>query len=99
MTAWSLLARQCKAPDRGGCEASVSLLAPQLGAAATSSKWFRLPVLFQPFVGIGPRRYFDLFSMNLGSSYDLVRKDSETGEASDYFKTVLKSKEANDESR
>lgn len=82
-------------------------------------------VLFQPFVGIGPRRYFDLFSMNLGSSYDLVRKDSETGErrewsfadtrlrvqmkpssyleleaeASDYFKTVLKSKEANDESR
>jgi len=37
-------------------------------------------VLFQPFVGIGPRRYFDLFSMNLGSSYDLVRKDSKSGE-------------------
>ena len=36
-------------------------------------------VLFQPFVGIGPRRYFDLFSMNLGSSYDLQRKDDDTG--------------------
>jgi deoxycytidylate deaminase len=37
-------------------------------------------VLFQPFVGIGPRRYFDLFSMNLGSSYDLERKNGDTGE-------------------
>jgi len=37
-------------------------------------------VLFQPFVGIGPRRYFDLFSMNLGSSYDLIRKYSKSGE-------------------
>ncbi|MCA9219799.1 MAG: dCMP deaminase family protein, partial [Planctomycetales bacterium] len=41
-------------------------------------------VLFQPFVGIGPRRYFDLFSMNLGSSYDLVRKTDETGERRDW---------------
>lgn len=38
-------------------------------------------VLFQPFVGIGPRRYFDLFSMNLGSSYDLQRKNDDTGES------------------
>ncbi|MFC1757142.1 anti-phage dCTP deaminase [Planctomycetota bacterium] len=36
-------------------------------------------VLFQPFVGIGPRRFFDLFSMNLGSSYDIVRKDRQSG--------------------
>jgi hypothetical protein len=32
-------------------------------------------VVFQPFVGIGPRRYFDLFSMTLGSGYDVIRKD------------------------
>lgn len=36
-------------------------------------------VRFQPFVGIGPRRFFDLFSMQLGSSYNLVRKDKQTG--------------------
>ncbi len=32
-------------------------------------------VRFDAFVGIGPRRFFDLFSMQLGSSYGLVRKD------------------------
>lgn len=37
-------------------------------------------VLFQPFVGIGPHRCFDLFSMNLGSSYDPERKNGDTGE-------------------
>lgn len=29
---------------------------------------------FQPFVGVGPRRFFDLFSMKLGSGYELVRQ-------------------------
>jgi cytidine deaminase len=38
-------------------------------------------VLFDAFVGIGPRRFFDLFSMHLGSSYPLIRKDSSTGKA------------------
>ena len=38
-------------------------------------------VLFDAFVGIGPRRFFDLFSMQLGSSYPLIRKDSSTGKA------------------
>jgi hypothetical protein len=38
-------------------------------------------VLFDAFVGIGPRRFFDLFSMQLGSSYRLIRKDSRTGKA------------------
>jgi len=33
-------------------------------------------VVFQPFVGVGPRRFFDLFSMNLGSSYKTIRKIS-----------------------
>ena len=36
-------------------------------------------VKFQPFVGIGPRRFFDLFSMQLSSGYDLERKDPNTG--------------------
>jgi deoxycytidylate deaminase len=32
-------------------------------------------VKFQPFVGVGPRRFFDLFSMRLGSGYPLKRND------------------------
>jgi cytidine deaminase len=36
-------------------------------------------VRFEPFVGIGPRRFFDLFSMQLGSSYPLIRKEDITG--------------------
>ena len=32
-------------------------------------------VCFEPFVGVGPRRFFDLFSMRLGSGYPLQRKD------------------------
>jgi deoxycytidylate deaminase len=36
-------------------------------------------VEFSPFVGIGPRRFFDLFSMTLGSSYPLIRKERESG--------------------
>ena len=32
-------------------------------------------VVFEPFEGVGPRRYFDLFSMNLGSGSHLTRKD------------------------
>jgi len=31
-------------------------------------------VVFEPFVGIGPRRYFDLFSMKLSDGYPLKRK-------------------------
>lgn len=32
-------------------------------------------VLFEPFVGIGPRCFFNLFSINLGIGYKIVRKD------------------------
>jgi len=32
-------------------------------------------VRFEPFVGVGPRRFFDLFSMSLSSGYPVVRKD------------------------
>lgn len=34
-------------------------------------------VHFEPFVGIGPRRFFDLFSMRLGSGLPLKRKDAD----------------------
>lgn len=34
-------------------------------------------VIFVPFVGVGPRRFFDLFSMRLGSGYPLCRKDKD----------------------
>lgn len=37
-------------------------------------------VRFEPFVGIGPRKYFDLFSLNLSSGYDVIRKNKDTGE-------------------
>lgn len=38
-------------------------------------------VLFEPFFGVGPRRFFDLFSMNLSNGYDVVRKEQDTGRA------------------
>ena len=34
-------------------------------------------VRFEPFVGIGPRRFIDLFSMRLGAGWPVRRKDSE----------------------
>lgn len=36
-------------------------------------------VKFEPFVGVGPRRFLDFFSMQLGAGYSLERKDDETG--------------------
>ncbi len=32
-------------------------------------------VRFEPFVGIGPRKFFDLFSMRLSTGFELVRKN------------------------
>jgi len=34
-------------------------------------------VCFEPFVGVGPRRFFDLFSMRLGSGNRLIRRNSD----------------------
>ena len=31
-------------------------------------------VVFEPFMGVGPRRYFDLFSMRLSNGYRMKRK-------------------------
>lgn len=36
-------------------------------------------VCFEPFVGVGPRKFFDLFSMRHGSSYKMTRKEKKTG--------------------
>jgi len=41
----------------------------EVGLAATGGK-----VNFQPFVGVGPSRFFDLFTMRLGPGGDLVRE-------------------------
>ena len=44
------------------------------------------PILveFEPFVGVGPRRFFDLFSMSLGVGDPMFRKDDETGSAKNW---------------
>ncbi|CAG73049.1 putative deoxycytidylate deaminase [Pectobacterium atrosepticum SCRI1043] len=34
-------------------------------------------VIFEPFVGVGPRCFFNLFSINLGIGYKIKRKDSD----------------------
>ena len=41
-------------------------------------------VPFVPFTGIGPRRYFDLFSMDGGSSYRIRRKNKKSGVAEEW---------------
>jgi len=40
----------------------------------------RTHVSFEPFFGVGPRRFFDLFSMSLGVGKELTRKDRDSGE-------------------
>ncbi len=34
-------------------------------------------VIFEPFIGVGPRRFFDFFSINLGSGRNLKRKGAD----------------------
>jgi deoxycytidylate deaminase len=36
-------------------------------------------VIFEPFMGIGPRRFFDLFSMRLSNGFPMKRKDKPDG--------------------
>jgi tRNA(Arg) A34 adenosine deaminase TadA len=36
-------------------------------------------VVFEPFMGIGPRRFFDLFSMRLSNGFPMKRKDKPDG--------------------
>jgi deoxycytidylate deaminase len=46
-------------------------------------------VVFEPFVGVGPRRYFDLFSMSLGSGYPIQRK-TKNGEKVEWQKKTAR---------
>jgi len=41
-------------------------------------------VRFEPFVGVGPRKFFDLFSMKHGSGYPLERKNRQDGTKRDW---------------
>jgi deoxycytidylate deaminase len=41
-------------------------------------------VRFEPFFGVGPRRFFDLFSMNMGIGSEIKRKDDKTGRATEW---------------
>lgn len=41
-------------------------------------------VVFEPFVGVGPRSFFNLFSMETGSGYRIQRKDKATGKATQW---------------
>lgn len=34
-------------------------------------------VIFEPFVGVGPRCFFNLFSINLGTGYKVIRKEND----------------------
>jgi len=38
---------------------------------------------FLPFIGVGPRKFFDLFSISLGTRYNVIRKDK-TGKKSEW---------------
>ncbi len=38
-------------------------------------------VKFEPFFGVGPRRFFDPFSMDVGLGYEMVRKEKRSGRA------------------
>ena len=47
-------------------------------------------VKFEPFVGVGPRRFFDLFSIRLGSGYSVDRKNRETGKVLDWKSDLIR---------
>ncbi|NHR07577.1 dCMP deaminase family protein [Chromobacterium haemolyticum] len=37
---------------------------------------YKTKVIFEPFVGVGPRRFFDLFSMQMSDGFPIKRKNS-----------------------
>ncbi|MGF7115774.1 deoxycytidylate deaminase [Pseudomonas laurylsulfatiphila] len=46
-------------------------------------------VIFEPFIGVGPRSFFNLFSTNLGSGYPVIRK-TDQGEIIDWKESDAK---------
>lgn len=49
-------------------------LIDEVGLTAPSKEEKTSKVRFEPFVGVGARRFVDLFSMSLGSGYEIKRK-------------------------
>ncbi|MCC7494032.1 MAG: hypothetical protein IT204_16865 [Fimbriimonadaceae bacterium] len=54
---------------------SVELIEAGTPALDTISSGTPRKVVFRPFVGVGPRRFLDLFSLGLGSGYKLKRQE------------------------
>jgi deoxycytidylate deaminase len=54
------------------------------GDACTESKADILRIPFLPFIGIGPRRYLDLFSLTLGTGYPIKRKNDSDGKMTEW---------------
>ena len=48
-------------------------------AKSTNEESFTNKVIFEPFIGVGPRRFLDLFSMTLGAGHKLIRKIRNNG--------------------
>ena len=44
----------------------------------------QVKVSFEPFFGVGPRRFFDLFSMDIGAGYPMIRKEKGSGRATQW---------------
>jgi len=65
-----------------GSETSIENLGSERSHVETRRK-----VVFQPFIGIGPRRFIDFFSMRLSSGLPVQRKDKHTGDAVTWTKT------------
>ena len=49
-------------------------------------------VQFLPFIGLGPRKYFDLFSTQMSTGYKINRKDSDDSKIT-HFEALLENKE------
>lgn len=63
-----------------GCAVVPATTSENLGSERNYVESAR-PVVFQPFIGIGPRRFIDFFSMRLSSGLPVPRKNKETGDA------------------
>jgi deoxycytidylate deaminase len=47
-------------------------------------------VVFEPFIGIAPRRFVDLFAMELGSGKSILRKDRHSGDSVGFERSTAK---------
>lgn len=55
-------------------EDTLVIAAPGAANAASGKAGATQPVFFEPFVGVGPRRYVDLFSLTNGAGFEVRRK-------------------------